>query len=234
LISRRAPPATSPASSPPKGWGELGGAGGATSPGDLGGPRGTSGDLPPTWRLHDGRPATALDVRRLIRSAPRFRAAVANGSDPDDLQSEVWAKLLAFEAAAGKSAYDPKRASLSKYIWRVTWSVIDHAEERQRNLAKYEQLGKKDEEGAAVDAGVWAEGHVDVDLGDDERAALSEALGDDRHSEIARFLLSGRSVKEAKRVFPSRWHTEIDRLAGRVRQRLLESIRLQRLHNDNS
>lgn len=184
--------------------------------------------LPATWRLTDGRFATALDVRRIAKSVPSFRSAVDSGVDADDLLQEVWSTLLKRQHS---SPYDPRRGSFSKYVYLVTRTTISHVMERRANLAKHEQVSLRDQDGESVDASVWAENHA-AELDNDEKATLVEALGADRHSEIARFLVTGRSIKEAKRVFGPRWHSEIDRLAGRVHRRLSESVRLQRLDND--
>lgn len=166
-----------------------------------------------------------LDVRRLAKANPSFRAAVERGYDPDELLQEVWVTVLSRQA--GPTPYDPKRASFSKWVWQVTRSAVSHLQERTGNRARHEQTGRRDMEDAETDAALWAQDHEAADLNDDEQAAVLAALDIDPHSEVARFLLAGNTIAKARRHFGPRWAREIDRIAKRIED-ALEEIQRER------
>jgi DNA-directed RNA polymerase specialized sigma24 family protein len=168
--------------------------------------------------------AKTMDVRRLTRSHPSFRAAVERGHDAEELLQEVW--LVVLTRQAGPTPYDPTRAKFSKWLYQVIRSAVSHYIERISTRRRHEQVGVQGSE-EVEDAASWASEHASLDLAEDERAAIVATLQEMRiepRNEIIRYLLAGHSIVQARKYFGPHWHTELDRLAGKVREALMRRM----------
>jgi DNA-directed RNA polymerase specialized sigma24 family protein len=162
--------------------------------------------------------ARANDIRKLVRAHPAFQRAVQLGHDAEDLHQEVWVTLLARDR--GKTPWNPARASWTKWVHLVTGSAVTHFLSRMGTRGRHEQVGVRGEE-SPLDAAAYAEAHLELDLADDERAAILATLGPDEHHIVARYLVLGHTVAQARQRFGAEWDLEVTRIAGRVREALL-------------
>lgn len=92
----------------------------------------------------------ADDVRRIARSLPQWRACVAAGWDPDDLESEVLCRVVARQGMG--SRYDPARAGVGKYLHLLCGSILSNLREKLRTS---EREGLTDD--GSIEGGEWPE-----------------------------------------------------------------------------
>ena len=98
------------------------------------------------------------DVLNIARKQPLWRAALQLGWAAEDLEQEVLLRVWRKQTTE-RSAYNPSRAGVGKYLHTVTRSVLSHIVESaeadsrggQGGIAARELLGGKD------DVGNWAE-----------------------------------------------------------------------------
>lgn len=87
-----------------------------------------------------------LDVRRIARSRPEYKACIRAGWEDEDLWPEVYVRALARQDMA--SRYNPERACVSKYLSVLTSSILrnllDAAQRRAKREAQTMQGGACD------------------------------------------------------------------------------------------
>lgn len=138
------------------------------------------------------------DVRRLVCAHPAFRRAVREGYDPDDLRQEVLLELVALQHRPG-SVYQPGRASLSKYVYMVTWTAVAQVKRKRRHL--------EEEQADPLDEGE-STGFEHADTESQIRVACEDMGLDQEDAELAVAVAMGRV---------SRLTREVVALAGRIR-----------------
>ena len=90
------------------------------------------------------------DVRRLALKAPAFRAAVANGCDPDDLLQQLYVSIL--HRNAGANPWDPARGrGLGGWVNEVVRSVVAHRLTQHQRDSDRERLVTPAGEGEGVE-----------------------------------------------------------------------------------
>ena len=75
-----------------------------------------------------GAPPAALEVAKLVGASLRGRAVPL---DPDDVVQEVCLAIVRRNHC--ESAFDPRRAGFSKYVWTVAGNVVGHMLDAQRS-----------------------------------------------------------------------------------------------------
>ncbi len=96
---------------------------------------GRSADRPPTLDLE----LRHLDVRRISRADPTFRACLRAGWEVDDLDAEVMLRVYARQSMP--SRYDPARSCVSKYLTVLIGGILRNLLRKmrhERSLPTYE------------------------------------------------------------------------------------------------
>jgi len=153
--------------------------------------------------------AKFADIRRLTRTHPLWRVAVARGLDPDDVLQSVVLGLLTRQQ--GRSRYDPARASFSRYVYLVAGSVIANLLDSQRGRDRREVLGDLD------DAARSASGEAVDDEADLVVRLFALLVSDGHEPRIVLLLVDGGSVAVARR---RRGGQLADSIAARIRSEL--------------
>ena len=135
--------------------------------------------------------ARADDIRRLTRTHPLWRVAVARGLDADDVLQAVFLGLLTRQR--GRSRYDPQRASFSRYIRLVAGSVIANLLDSHRGRERRETLGE------SADAATAAGGEAISDESDLVVRLFALLVSDGHEPRIVLLLVDGGSVAVARR-----------------------------------
>lgn len=104
---------------------------------------------------HKGSATVADDVRRIV-----LKHFHPEGVDPDDLVGEVYAAISRKNRQG--CAFDPRRAGLSKYVWRVAYGVHSNlrgaAKRWEEIVDPRAQCGDSepgDEDAGGREAGAW-------------------------------------------------------------------------------
>lgn len=123
-------------------------------------------DPPPPrkWRPSTDRPPELdVGVRRgdilaIARRQGLWRACLALGWDPEDLEQEVLLRLHRRQSTP-RSAYDPSRAGLPKYLHVATRSVLSHIQEGEEAESRGGHGGRlaREQLGQIQDVGSWAD-----------------------------------------------------------------------------
>ena len=153
--------------------------------------------------------AKYADIRRLTRTHPLFRVAVARGLDADDCLQAVALGLVSRQRT--RSAYDPARASFSRYVLLVAGSVLANMLESQRVRERREGLGTES------DAALHAGGEVGEDESEIVLRLFAVLVGDGLDARIVLLLIDGQSLAAVRR---RRGGQVADTVATRIREEL--------------
>ena len=139
----------------------------------------------------------ALDVRR-IAAHIHARAVTRAGFEFEDFLSNLYLAIL--RRNAGQTPYDPKRASLSRYVGVLGRTVLNHMVTKRWRLDRKHQLGATGADGQQVDAALVAVAMaapvVDQDLRQDAQELLSAQLVPQRVQRGALMVLLGFKTRE--------------------------------------
>lgn len=128
-------------------------------------------------------------VRRIVVS--KFGAAAVDvGVEPDELVAHVYERIL--RANRGRAAYDPSRASMSRYVCLQARSALANILDARR-VRPVEELGLPNAEGELVDA---ASVDVEAPAEDDPRAAVLDLARDDVEARALLMLAEGATDLE--------------------------------------
>ena len=97
--------------------------------------------------------AKAVDVARIAASL-YGRKVIDAGFEWDDFLSNLYMAIL--RRNEGNTPYDPRRASLSRYISVLSRTVLSHMCTARWRLERKHSLGARDRSGAVVDAALVA------------------------------------------------------------------------------
>jgi len=132
--------------------------------------------------------AKAEDVRR-IAAAMHGRACVRAGIEFDEFYQQLALAIL--RRNQGANPYDPRRASLSRYVVVLGRTVLNHMKVKAWRLDRRHQLGAVSRSGEVVDAALVARGV----------AAPVEALSLDRKAgELLASMLVPKRIEKAARL----------------------------------
>jgi len=116
----------------------------------------------------------AIDVRR-IATHIHARSVTRSGFEFEEFLSNLYLSIL--RRNAGKTPYDPKRASLSRYIGVLGRTVLNHMVVKRWRLDRKHQLGARGADGVVVDAALvavaMAAPMVEQDLAADAKELLA-------------------------------------------------------------
>ena len=85
------------------------------------------------------------DVLAIARTQGLWSAALHLGWEPEDLEQEVLLRIHRRQSTA-RSAYDPQRAGVGKYLWVSTRSVLGHIVEAAEIAPRGGQGGRRSRE----------------------------------------------------------------------------------------
>ena len=139
----------------------------------------------------------AVDVRR-IATHIHARSVTRAGFDFEEFLSELYITIL--RRNAGETPYDPKRASLSRYVGVLGRTVLNHMVTKKWRLERKHQLGATAPDGSQVDAALVAVAiaapMAEQDLSEDARDLLAAQLVPQRIQRGALMALLGFKTRE--------------------------------------
>lgn len=138
-------------------------------------------DLSTRWR----------DVLRITRShGSLYRACVSRWPSSDDLDQEVLTRVIARQGM--RSRYDPDRASVSKYLYTLTRSILMNLVDKHRASEHLDERLEQAHGASDPDDGSDLAGH----LADLVVAGALPACA----PEVARLLVEGRKANEIAEI----------------------------------
>ena len=139
----------------------------------------------------------AIDVRR-IATHIHARSVTRSGFEFEEFLSNLYLSIL--RRNAGKTPYDPKRASLSRYVGVLGRTVLNHMVVHRWRLDRKHQIGVRDADGVEVDAALAAVAvpapEIRQDMRRDARELLAAQLVTQRLERAAFLILLGHKTKE--------------------------------------
>ncbi|MCA9494710.1 MAG: hypothetical protein KC621_32500 [Myxococcales bacterium] len=88
------------------------------------------------------------DIRRLARRHPCWRACLAGGWTPEDLEAELAARIHARQSMG--SRYDPAKASVGKYLSLLTGSILTNLSKPRKDTPTFCELDDRTADGALL------------------------------------------------------------------------------------